>query len=173
MENIKTYKYTLDQNFALTCVSCVEEPATESNYDFCSKNKENFEEVDGNVMGVIALCGVPIPRVNSYTGEYYNIVFDKATCDELARQLIRKGAPLSLDHVSSGTVQAELTGVFQTNKYFKYNDAPDGSVVVSYKASPAVIEELKKRNGFSMEIYFGDVEPFSKVDEILTFIDNA
>lgn len=172
-KKVPTYKYKLSNDFVLTAVSMVEDPAVQHNCEYFSKKRENFSVQDGNVIGVAVLCDVPIPRMDAFTNSPYYIVFDKPTCDNLAQQILRKGLPLTLDHADMEPLQAQLTGVFQTSPAVKFQDVPDGSVIVSYKASPEVIDELKKRNGFSIELFFGDIQPFSKVDEILTFIDNG
>lgn len=169
MDKIPTYKYRLDSGFVLSAVSMVDEPAVEHNAEYFSK-RENFAVQDGNVIGCAVLCGVPIPRVDGM-GNLYNVVFDREVCDNLVQQILRKGLPLTLDHAEMSPVDATLTGVFQVSKHVKFQDVPDGSIIISYKANPELIGALKERGGFSIELFFNELEPFSKVDSVIEFVN--
>lgn len=153
-----TYTYSIDDTLKITRCSQVESPATEFNTEFFSK-QVFFSSDDTNIIGVAILADTPIPRLNESTGEIYNVVFTKPVCDYFLSQILSNGLPLSLDHSQGPCLDAVLKGAFQVSPLLPFQSAPNGSVVLHYQASPEVISELKKRSGFSIEIFYSSLIP--------------
>lgn len=162
---MKKFKYDID-DCQIVCTSCVDEPATEENFDFF--NKHSFAVKGNHVVGPLVVADKPIYRNSPDIGEY-EIVFTKDVCKHLLRKMFQDPTSLqfSLDHdgvdVSKGV---DLQGLFQVSEALPYKDLSEGSIVGCFEVNDKkLLESIRKRSGFSVEVQYDKLVPI--VDEAL------
>lgn len=176
---MRTFKYSISpESLFIDCISIVEEPAVESNFQVF--NKQHTFSVEGNhILAVAVRCNHPIFRSDS-NGDY-NLIFDEDVCDYFAAQLLKDASFLkaSLNHDGQDIADAvTITSIFQNNKYVKVPDFPDikdHSVFVQMTVnSPELLDKIKagKFNGFSVELYFDKLIPTDTFSAISKELDS-
>lgn len=149
-------------------VSLVSDPAVESLFlAFDAEDKQKFSVIDTDehkVLGCVLRADYPILRVDG-EGNYYNIVFDKATIYELTKSFLDRS---DLHAVSVQHNGVQVDGVSIVQLFIKdsakgvnpigFDDVEDGSLFAEYKIDNEEIWNSIKRGdyrGFSVEGVFG------------------
>lgn len=158
---MRKFKYDID-NCEVVCTSCVEEPATEENFDFFDKH--SFSVVQNHVIGPLVVADKPIYRNNPELGEY-EIVFTKDVCRHLLNKMFQNPQSLkfSLDHDGKDVSdKVRLQGLFATSPALEYKNYPHGSIIGTYEVDDeALLDEIRNRSGFSIEIEYEKLIPIN------------
>lgn len=166
---MKQFTYSLD-NLEVTCVSQVVDPAIEESVEFFS-SQDLFSATATHITGPCLIVDKPILRVNPRTQEKYQVVFTKSCADFLMKQILSRGLPLSVDH-NGVLLPAVLTSAFQVSPFVSWKNLPEGSIILTYEASPELISLLRERSGFSMEILYDKLIPLAEsVSDVESPID--
>lgn len=161
------YEITADDEFEMTCISLVDEPAVETDFMMFKKEKieQNFTVSDGeqqNILGVAIRADFPIYRFDE-NGGYY-VRFTKDAIKQIVRQYSKDGFfnQVSLQHNGK-----RVDGVTMVELYIKdtakginpkgFETIEEGSLFVCYHIENKELwNEIKngdELNGFSIEIY--------------------
>jgi hypothetical protein len=147
------------------------------------KHTQQFNDEEQVVTGIAISADQPIYRDSGE--EEFNVVFTKADIKDIVHDYARKGRfnNLNLEHNPNDLVSGVSLVMFyqiDNDKGFtapeRFEDANDGSLIMSYKFSNKEVYDRVKDGeftGFSIEGTFllDDME-FSKDTEILSALDN-
>lgn len=172
---MKRYKYVVkDDKLILDCISIVDAPAVESNFDVF--NKDSFKVEGNNILGCILRCDFPIYRRKG--DKEYELVFTKEVCDHFLSQILSDTSLLttSVDH--NGVPlndRVTITGIFQKSSAISVgsDDIADGSVFCTMRVNdPDLLQAIKdhKYNGFSVEICYSELEQLDAYSEVMQLL---
>lgn len=161
------YEITADDEFEMTCISIVDDPAVERDFITFSKDRkaQNFAIQDNeqqNILGVAIRADFPVYRYDE-DGGYY-VTFTKEAIKEIVKKYSRDGFfnQVSLQHNGGRVDGVTLVELFikDTDKGISprgFEDVEDGSLFVCYHIEDAELwNEIKtsgELNGFSIEIF--------------------
>lgn len=156
-----------DESTAMTCVSLVQEPAVERNFECFSKKLRFAADNEKRcITGVAIRAGVPIYRWSQELGDYY-VRFTKETIEKMVFKYSKMNLwnSVSLEHSGKLIDSAVMVEFFikSPEKCPKgFEDIEDGSLMVTYKITDEelwnTIRDTDQFNGFSIEVY-ADLKP--------------
>lgn len=165
---IPTFEAVIDKDGGITCISFVDNPATQIDmllFSETEKQKLNFSDDEKHmVTSVVMLADTKIYR--ELNNEPFYIVYSKDTLKQMAQKMLSDNTFNEISFNHNGVLlepgQIELVELYTTDEYKKSPfNIPEGSLVATYKVLNDEIWEFFKSgeiSGISLEGTFNVIE---------------
>lgn len=165
MLKLPLYEALLNEEIdGITCLSLVENPATETSMLFFDKDKPLFqfkvEDEEKQIFTSLIMCANrPIYRVSNSGYEYY-IIYSKETLEKMSMKMMKEGTQnlFNFNHETNNTtdcitcLELYIKDIEKGINPKGFEDVEDGSLFGSFKVEDKEVWEMIKANNLSISL---------------------
>lgn len=165
MLDFPLYEALLNEELdGITCLSLVENPATETSMMFFSKEKPLFEfkveDEEKQIFTSLIMCANrPIYRISNNNYEYY-IIYSKETLEKMSMKMMKEGTQnlFNFNHETNNTtdcitcLELYIKDIEKGINPKGFEDVEDGSLFGSFKVEDKDVWEMIKANNLSISL---------------------